>query len=193
MKFRDMEDSPFLKLEYIYRFSNRPLMNRDSDADHTIRLQLYLLEAYTQVPDSFDLKEACYKALIHDLDEIGSGDINRIFKYKDSELHDKIEEVSREMMKESGLTEEIILDIDKSKDNTIEGFLIRFFDAYDAERTLLSEYEITRRLTLFKDSKVTLEILNDILTNFVPEGINYSLLGYIRGLYNNICSRNISL
>ena len=80
-QFRSMEDSPFLKLEYVYRFSNKPLTIQDSDADHTIRMQLYMLEAITQVPESFNLKEACYKALIHDLDEIGSGDINRIFKY----------------------------------------------------------------------------------------------------------------
>lgn len=193
IEFRDMEDSPFLRLEYVYRFSNRPLQNRDSDADHTIRLQLYLLEAYTQVPNSFNLKEACYRALIHDLDEIGSGDINRIFKYRNDDLHKMIEKVSREMMRESGLTDELIQDIDNSKDDTIEGFLIRFFDAYDAERTLLSEYKLTGQGGLYSDSKVTLRILKDIIDNFVPENINYTLLDYIRGLYKDICSRNFIL
>ena len=191
LEFREMDDSPFLKLESVYRFSNKPLTHRDSDADHTMRLQLYMLEAISQVPNSFNLKEACYKALIHDLDEVGSGDINRVFKYRSDSLHNMINQVSREMMVESGLPSDIINDIDESKDDSIEGFLVRFFDAYDAGRTLVNEYLMTRKSLFYRDAEVNFNILQDILTNFVPEGINNALLIYLGGLYSKLCSKSI--
>ena len=189
-EFRDMDDSPFLRLEYIYRFSNKPLTIRDSDADHTIRIQLYLLEAYSQVPESFDLKNACYKALIHDLDEVGSGDINRVFKYRTDELHNLIEEESFKMLEESGLPSDIISQIALTKDNTPEGFLVRFFDAYDAGRTLVNQYLMTRRESLREDVKFNFSIMHDILTDYVPEEFNFKLLDYLRYVYKKLCSRN---
>ena len=143
MKFRKLEDSPFLKLENIHRFSNKPMVKLDKDSEHTIRIQLYLLEAYSQVPGTFDLKEAVYKALIHDLDEIASCDIPRPFKYYNDEILEVINKVSNELLKKEGMWEELLEDIQKAKDKTVEGYLIKFFDVVDAYRTLRSELFMT--------------------------------------------------
>ena len=50
-------DSPYLLLENINRFSNRKLSVADSDAQHTIRIQLYLLETHRNVGNVFDLEK----------------------------------------------------------------------------------------------------------------------------------------
>ena len=181
--FRKIDESPFLKLEYVYRFSNKPLTVRDSDAMHTVRIQLYLLEAISQCPGTFDVKKACFKGLVHDLDEVGSGDINRIFKYRDKELTENIKRVAREMVAESGLPDDIITEIDNAKSDDIEGFLVRFYDAFDAYRTLMSQYRITGIQELVADYNYTKGIMDYILTDLKPQGISQNLIDYLRSLY----------
>lgn len=165
-KFRYVEDSPFLNLENITRFSNRRLMTTDYDSSHSIRIQLYLLETYKNVGEVFDLKEACYKALIHDLDEIGCSDVSRIFKYHDQEIYRNIVRVSNEMLREYEIPEDIIEDIHSSKDSSVEGNLVRFFDVFDAYRTLNNETMISHSSQLCSDAQWSLDLMKSLLDNF---------------------------
>ena len=165
-KFRFIEDSPFLNLENITRFSNRRLVVPDSDSSHTIRLQLYILEAYKNVGDVFNLKEACYRALIHDLDEIGCSDVSRMFKYHDKEIYENIVRVSNEMLKEYEIPETLINDIYSSKDSSLEGSLVKFLDVYDAYKTLNREAWTSHSTQLSKDAQWSLDLMRSILDDF---------------------------
>lgn len=159
-------ESKFLGLLDIYRFSNKPLMTRDSDALHTIRLQLMLQETYKEVPE-FDIKEACYKALCHDEDEIfGSGDINHRFKYFDEGIAKEIQRVTNLMLDDAGLPEEMKRSILEAKDSSIEGWLIRLYDIVDAFFILNKEAWIQHSEMLRRDSEWSLNYLRNQYEKF---------------------------
>ena len=162
-------DSPYLLLENINRFSNRKLSVTDSDAQHTIRLQLYLLETHRNVGNVFDLRKACFKALVHDLDEIGCSDVSRLFKYHDEEILKNIRRVSKEMLEECDIPNEIIEEIENSKDDSIEGKLIEFFDVLDAYSTLNRETWTKHSEQLSNDALWSLNLLKKIFDEFPEE------------------------
>lgn len=160
-KFPDLFESPFLRLESINRFSNRHLLESDTDSEHSIRLQLYLLEAYS-CTKAFNIKEACYKALVHDLDEIGCCDIPRPVKYRDSKIKEEIKRVTNELLKEMHLDESLLQEIQDAKDETVEGNLVRFFDVVDAFRTLNLEAWRQHSIPLTKDAEDSLQIIRSL-------------------------------
>ena len=179
-------DSPYLLLENINRFSNRKLSVTDSDAQHTIRIQLYLLETHRNVGNVFDLEKACFKALVHDLDEIGCSDVSRLFKYHDEEILKNIRRVSKEMLEECDIPEEIINEIEQSKDDSIEGRLIEFFDVLDAYNTLNRETWTKHSEQLSNDAQWSLNLLKEIFDKFPEEPS--SLRRYIAGVVEE-CKR----
>lgn len=160
-KFPNLFDSPFLRLENINRFSNRHLTEPDTDSEHSIRMQLYMLEAY-RCTKAFNIKEACYKALIHDLDEIGCCDIPRPVKYKDSRIEEEIKRVTMELLTEMNLDQSLLLDMQVAKDDSIEGNLVRIFDVIDAFRTLNLEAWKQHSASLANDAENSLQIIRDL-------------------------------
>ena len=75
-----LKDFTLTKLCDITRFSQLHFVEPDTDAMHTIRIQLYILCMYNELGDIIPYKELCYRALVHDLDESVCCDIPRNIK-----------------------------------------------------------------------------------------------------------------
>lgn len=157
-----MTESPYMKLNNVFRYSNKRLIERESTAQHTIQCQLICLWICDQLKDlniSINEKLVCYKALTHDLDECVSCDIPRNIKYHDLDTLKKINDISDELLVASGMPETRIKDIHDSKhDGTLEGYIVALVDIIQAYTKIEQEY-------LLQKSTDTLRLMYEALGN----------------------------
>lgn len=177
--FCQIEESIFLRLTGVHRFSHRTFITSDTDADHTVRAQLIILEMWAELTSRgmvFDVKEACWKALIHDLDEVVSCDIPRDIKYHDSKITKEIKRVTNELLLSGGLPKNLLSEIMSAKEGP-EGLVLQIVDVLDALMTLLKEARLQQSKKLIEDSKESVSYLikisdsieNQILKDYVKE------------------------
>lgn len=138
-------ESLFMNLCYVHRFSSMGLMTPDTDAMHTIRMQLYALDMYNGLSDEAKAKvpieSICFRILVHDLDEVVCCDIPRNIKYYSEESKSLISKITEDLLDRSEVCEELITNITESKSG-MWGVLISALDIYDAWRTLGLEYSL---------------------------------------------------
>ena len=130
-----------------------------------------ILEAY-RCTESFDVKEACFKALLHDCDEIASCDFPRQLKYFDEDIHREFMRVTNTLLDRMELTEYLRKTIENSKDDSIEGKLISFFDVVDAYRTLNLESWKLHSEQLSSDANWSLDLILKLADWFPDEPSN---------------------
>lgn len=175
-----MLNSLFLRLTSIHRFSNERLTVKDTDADHTIRMQLMALEIYKDNPNSFDIKETCFKILMHDVDEVCMCDIPRNVKYHDSEIRGSIARVTNQLLDSYGIKGFLRECIDNSKDSSIEGNIVKVLDVVDAFVTLNNETWVQRSEHLAEHARSSLDYLESVGKTFPTT--NLELFDYIQGI-----------
>lgn len=81
------------RVSYVYRFSAQPVLNRENVAEHswwTAMISVVLAGEIAQANpnlDSYELmSDVALRAIMHDIEEIGTGDLVREAKYFDSEM-----------------------------------------------------------------------------------------------------------
>lgn len=181
-----MFDSVFLKLQNIHRFSNQGLNIVDTDADHTIRMQLMALELYKETK-AFDIKTATFKILVHDLDEVCMCDIPRDVKYFDDTIYDEIERVSELLMDKVGIDSEIRTFISTSKDETPEGWVVKVLDIIDAFWTLVNQAWSQSKTSIMEQAKTSLGYLQGAIS-YRPEYVPEKLFTAVARVYEE-CKR----
>lgn len=154
--------NPFYKLLSINRFSNKTLTAPDTDAEHTIRMQLMALYIFNREPE-FDIKETCFKILCHDLEECWMCDIPRPVKYHDERILGELKRVQDELISQDNIHEYIKDYMNNSKDDTMEGMIVRFLDVYDAYQTLKKEAWSQHNEELLYDSEWSKSLLLETL------------------------------
>lgn len=140
-------ESPLGNLKLIPRFSDMYMHRRETVADHNwdlIAISLvvvpYLNEGLTK---KIDLKEVIYRVAVHDLDESGSIDIPRPFKYFDMELKEKLDEVAIKILRHKRVSEEIIRDIKSAKDYyVLEGLIVKILDTIQPGLVMIDEINL---------------------------------------------------
>lgn len=140
-------ESPLGNLKLIPRFSDMYMHRRETVADHNwglIAISLvvvpYLNEGLTK---KIDLKEVIYRVAVHDLDESGSIDIPRPFKYFDMELKEKLDEVAIKILRHKRVSEEIIRDIKSAKDYyVLEGLIVKLLDTIQPGLIMIDEINL---------------------------------------------------
>ena len=183
-----MFDSIYLRLQHIHRFSNQNLTIVDTDADHTIRMQLMILELYRKAP-YFDLQKATFKALVHDLDEVCMCDVPRNIKYYDDKIHAEVERVAQELMNESGINEEMRGYIRDSKDDTTEGWIVKLLDPVDAFKVLVDQAWTQNSKSIFEQAEISLGHISYIFKN-LPDYIDKNLISALAGTLEE-CKRRL--
>jgi len=189
-KYPDLFDSIFMKLTHIQRFSDQSLSKNDSDADHTIRLQLMVLEIFRNCP-SFNLSVACMKALAHDLEETVICDIPRTIKYHSEEFHKSFEDMTNELIKENDFGPQIEMIMRNAKDESIEGWIIKFVDILDAYSTLNREAWIQHSPMFETEASRSLGWLKQVTEAF--PSTDQKLKDYIVSIYKGCEERKICL
>lgn len=138
-----MNNSVFMNICNVTRFSNQHFIEPDRDSDHTLRMQLYVLDLYDKFGDKIPVRELTYRCLVHDLDESVCCDIPRDIKYHDNSINREIKRVSEELLRGSGVSDVLINDIETAKHKGDEwDTIIKYLDMYDAMCTLIKEYRI---------------------------------------------------
>lgn len=163
----------------ITRFSQLHFVEPDTDAMHTIRMQLYVLGMYNDLGDEIPYKELCYRALVHDLDETVCCDIPRNIKYHSDEAFKLINGITTHLLHESGVRKELIDDIESAKSKDEWGYIIKYLDIYDAFCTLTKEWKLQNRDLLHERMKESAGYLRDVLDKIfnsdIPEGVKLYL------------------
>lgn len=140
-------ESPLSNLKLIPRFSDIYMHRRETVADHNwdlIALALVIVPEWNKdLVRKIDLKEVLYRIAVHDLDESGSIDIPRPFKYFNMDLKKKLDEVSLEILRSKKVSEDIIKDIRTAKDfSTLEGFVVKILDIIQPGLVMIDEISI---------------------------------------------------
>jgi len=144
----ELRYNPYSNLSNIFRFSNTKLIERESDATHTIEMQLLALwiiediEKYYGKPMINEEKLIC-KILHHDLDELCLGDIPRSVKYHDDTFHEMIESISADLLKQRGVPQSRLIKVREAKNtNDPESVLTSLIDIIQCNFKLKTEMEL---------------------------------------------------
>lgn|SRR3990167_376175 len=125
------------RLLHIKRYNTTPLAVHESVADHSFFVAVYgwmLHEYLKQFGKESNLEEILKRALVHDMEESISGDIIMTFKHKNPEFANMLHELNKGSMDEvlKDLPQDLSKDIKeiwlRSKDETLEGFIIKAAD-----------------------------------------------------------------
>ena len=94
VNLRDIVLGNAARLRFIVRFSNCPRIHNETVSDHSFFVAFYAYFmglALVANGEKLDMGRMLGKALLHDIDEVFSGDFIRMFKHSDPELKDRIE------------------------------------------------------------------------------------------------------
>ena len=125
------------RVAHIQRFNTTPILIRENVAEHSYFVAFYsmlLCEYVRQFGFEPDVEKTLKRALMHDVEEIISGDIITTFKYKNEEFRSLLETLNEGSMDEilKSLPTELsdnLKDLWKnSKDDSIEGLIVKASD-----------------------------------------------------------------
>lgn len=166
--------SPLLQISVVNRYSGIYLTRPDSVSDHTTQVGLIALMMANGLKKSgvsVDLGQLALKALVHDIDECITCDVPRNVKYYNDVIKSHLDEVSSSSVKKISKQlefEELYKLWENSKDDTLEGFIVKLADMLHVVKKLSEELELLNNMHMLK---VLLEISD-----------------YLNGLYDYIIS-----
>ena len=180
--FREFDSNPAMNQRNIIRYSNAAFNQPESVLTHSGEMQEMIILLYNDLykPNNvtFDVKDAVYRAFMHDYDETVLCDIPRNIKYFDDEIHEKLEVISRAVLAESNFSDEILNDIFTAKDPTkFEGNLVKVMDIIQAMHKLSKELKLQCTYNIFAKFNESYGYLTDKINHFSHfEGDQYKLL-----------------
>ena len=136
-KFLELSSSPLMNLDHTYRYSGTKLAEPESLSAHvvdTIMMGMKIIDDMNKlVPDSLNLQVYLTKAVIHDLEEVITGDVPRPLKYHDKNtlqaMRDVADEVATDLFqKEFSDDYSYYYDIWKTAKDGAEGFILKIVD-----------------------------------------------------------------
>lgn len=161
----------------VMRFSGKYLLRPESVTDHIVQCITICLKVASDLNElgvKVDVKDLVYRCSIHDLPESQTQDIVRPFKYHHPELTREINIAEEDMIRQYGLYESLIHDINHAKDtDTIEGAIMRWVDIC--------------QVVLKLDEEVNY-LGNRLLENTLSEALRTydKVLNKISGLYGHV-------
>ena len=109
---REVLYGEFRRVSHVYRYSALPVLNRENVAEHSWWTAMIAVTIAVEI-DRLDLTgEVCLRGMVHDIEEIGTGDLVREAKYFDQEMRDnfrRVEEaIARGLFSKLGNTGEFL-------------------------------------------------------------------------------------
>lgn len=144
----------FSRLKFVTRFSGDNLLQPERLESHVIEMVGLVFDLYYGV-GGFDLKQAIYLTVIHDIDESITVDVPRPFKYFDPEFRAKLGETVHNYFKSIGVDDEFLNDSENAKEIGFEGRIVKLLDLVQVQRKLQTELKLGNTTVTEMLSKVT--------------------------------------
>jgi len=142
----DILHSPLLQIGLVTRYSGQYLVRPETVAEHTTQVGLlsYLIATKLKsLGESIDIGKVTTYALIHDIDESLTGDINRIVKYYTPVIRQELENIAVESLEllEHQLGIALTPDWRFAKTDGLEGVVVTLSDMLQVEKKVIEEVE----------------------------------------------------
>lgn len=169
-EFLELFKNPLTKTSSVTRFSGVNQNTRESLSDHiTDVCALSYLIGRKLISKGVDLNMGLLleRGVIHDFDEVLIGDIPRLTKYATKEIHnelDKIAEMTARSISDTiDGTDYTYLVWRNSKDNTIEGFILKVVDILSVSKKIVHEIDFSGNLEFCKVAKEVALYVADLI------------------------------
>lgn len=183
----------------VNRFSGSYLIRPESVPDHVltcITLSIMLIKDLEKLGYSINYKEVMYKIAIHDLPEKLTSDIIRPVKYHHEELTKEFRAAESDMIRRSGYPLFLIDDIENAKDDTLEGYILKYVDIFQVVLKLYEEvFELGNLLikSEYYNAKSALQKATELSTKWDnlrdPSSNNMeSMSSYFNNIFNSLKS-----
>lgn len=148
-----------MKLASISRYSQTHLVMNESVLEHTGSVCLFCYLIAERISLKVDMAKLLTRAIVHDLDEISTGDIPTITKYANSDIEREIKKVEEQNMLEISATltasDDMFNTWKNAKDDSIEGAILITADALSVLYKLWQE-------SVFYNNKTLIGHINNI-------------------------------
>lgn len=137
-------------LDKIIRFSTMARLKDETVAEHSFHAAFYammLADFEIKAGNKVDVEKVLRSALLHDVEEVVTGDVIHGFKYSDPELAEKMKRMGHEFFKKlledvPELSELYLKFWRESKDDSIEGKIVDAADKLEALTYSMEEYSL---------------------------------------------------
>lgn len=178
MKFTDLAFLPLCRMNEVCRYSSVYQETNEKLSDHIVDVMMmsYILanKLSSDYGEDLDIGLLLEKCLIHDIDEVITGDIPRNTKYATDACHKELNIVAEKAIKliesDTGL---ILEDIWSSAKEGKEGLLLSITDMFSVVKKCITEIELRGNYTFLK---VVVELeahLKDII-HYIGENETYN-------------------
>lgn len=208
MNFTKLAFNPLGRMNEIVRYSSVCQETNETLAEHVseVSMMSYLIvktiSSMTHNTETFDIGLLLEKCLLHDADEVITGDIPRNTKYATNEAHMQLNKVAEDAVEMIEKSLDCVVDLksvtEKAKEGK-EGFILKICDMLVVVKKAITEVELRGNLSFLKvvtELKGHLTRMSEILkseevaqTFTVPESVDYlsSLVEQAKDEITTIC------
>ncbi len=90
---REVLYGEFRRVSYVYRYSALPVLNRENVAEHSWWTAIIAVTIATEIGQPDLVGEVAVRGILHDIEEIGTGDLVREAKYFDEKMREDFRRV----------------------------------------------------------------------------------------------------
>lgn len=188
MNFTELAFNPINRMNEVSRYSSVYQETNESLAEHVTEVMTmsYLIAADLQknCKEILNLSDLLQKCLLHDVDEVITGDIPRNTKYATSLVHMELNSVAETAVRmiEKSLGVSIYETWSSAKENK-EGEILKIVDMLCVVKKCITEIELRGNLTFLKVvTELEVHLTNTLYNNSIYEEFNKESSKYLRNL-----------
>jgi 5'-deoxynucleotidase YfbR-like HD superfamily hydrolase len=167
-EFINIAFSPILRMKEVERYSGVYQIDRETLSDHIsdVCIMSYLIakKLIRDFGEKIDIGSLLEKCIIHDMDEVLTGDVPRNTKYANSRIKSSMDEVATQSIKSlaDDLNYDDLVDKWKNSKKGKEGLILKITDMLDVAKKVISEIEFHNNLSFLKVVKELSHHLNQM-------------------------------
>lgn len=92
---REVLYGEFRRVSHVYRYSALPVLNRENVAEHSWWTAVIAMTIATEIGHAELIGDVAARGILHDIEEIGTGDLVREAKYFDEKMREDFRRVER--------------------------------------------------------------------------------------------------
>lgn len=188
MNFTELAFNPMSRMNEVSRYSSVYQETNESLAEHVTEVMVmsYLIatDLKKNYNETLNLSELLQKCLLHDVDEVITGDIPRNTKYATPLVHEELNSVAETAVKmiEESLEVPIYETWSSAKENK-EGKILKIVDMLCVVKKCITEIELRGNLTFLKVvTELEAHLTNTLNNNSIYEEFNQESSEYLRKL-----------